>query len=189
MKNKDVPRLCLGVRLWCTRVKQVGITREIEVVYKDKVGWNYTEGEGPAWVAVSASRWGEWETFRLQTISSVGFCCSQQIKWWKNMCDKHFTCTTRTAIWDNMEKLYKSVDTRHWSVIFCHLNVLQMIQFIFVHWYTDEHIRVNYTTIPVDLIRMTVCRDRVLIWTDWLTYTSKYGLQLYRRANVYVNIY
>jgi len=115
--------------------------------------------------------------------------CSHQTKWWKNIGEMHITCTTRTAIWDNTEKLYKSVDTRHWSVIFRHLSVFQMIQFMFVHWNTDEHIRINYTTISVDLIRISVCRDRVLIWTDWLTYTSKYGLQLHRRANVYVNIY
>jgi len=48
------------------------------------------------------------------------------------MCGIHITCTTRTAIWDNSEKLFKSVDTRHWSVIFHNLNVLQMIQFMFV---------------------------------------------------------
>jgi hypothetical protein len=43
------------VRLRCTRVKQAGIIWEVEVAYKNELGWNYTEGEGPTWVAVPVS--------------------------------------------------------------------------------------------------------------------------------------
>lgn len=54
-KNNQIQRLCLVVRLWCTRAKQAGITWEVEAVYKDELGWNYTEGECPAWVDVPLS--------------------------------------------------------------------------------------------------------------------------------------
>jgi len=175
------------------------------MVYKGETGWNYMGGRGSVQGWTGLELHGRWMSCMggraSQLVRWMGkvsakankqcwfLLCSQQTKWWKKMCEMHITCTTRTAIWDNTEKLYKSVDTRYWSVIFRHLSVFQMIQFMFVHWNTDEHIRINYTTISVDLIHMSVCSDRVLIWTDWLTYTSKYGLQLHRRANVYVNIY
>lgn len=48
-------------------MKQAAITWEVEEVYryKDEVGWEYTEDEGPAWVAMPVSWRREREAFRL----------------------------------------------------------------------------------------------------------------------------